>query len=445
MKQIWIVFLYTLKDGARKKAFKISTGILLVLILGACLILHFTGSGEPATEETLLATEIAGTETAEAGADAAEPSAPSETEPEGLCYYIDEKNALPGGLQALQAALPEIQFETASAAQIDQYRSQIAEDADLSMIIISPAEDTSGLAAAPLVQIINKDFMSGLGSGEVGDVLTRQFITNQLKAQGIEGDISQMLNLQLTVSSEIAGEMDLSGYILGIVITMLMFFAIYYYGYGVSMSIATEKTSRVMETLVVSAKPSRILIGKCLGMGVLGLLQFGGVILFTALCYHFLVPADFTIMGMPLSLSSFTLTRGLIILAYFILGYSLYAVMNAVCGASVSKIEDINAAMMPVVLIAMISFYIGYFAAISGSGADSLLQKIAIYIPFCSPFIVPFKILNGDVPAMDIVLSMGALVLAIVIIAAVSIRIYTASVLHYGDRLKLKDMFKLKA
>ena len=68
---------------------------------------------------------------------------------------------------------------------------------------------------------------------------------------------------------DIAGQMDLSGYALGLILTVLMFFAIYYYGYGVSMSVATEKASRVMETLVVSAKPSRLLIGKCLAMGCL--------------------------------------------------------------------------------------------------------------------------------------------------------------------------------
>ena len=74
-----------------------------------------------------------------------------------------------------------------------------------------------------------------------------------------------------------------------------------------------------------------------------------------------------------------------------------------------------------------------------------MLHKVAIYIPFCSPFIVPFKILNGDVPTMDIILSLAALLAAIIIIAALSIRIYTASVLHYGNRLKLKDMFKIRS
>ena len=180
-------------------------------------------------------------------------------------------------------------------------------------------------------------------------------------------------------------------------------------------------------------------------MGALGLIQIVGVMVFAAICYKLLVPADYLIMGMPLSLASFTLERAIVIIAYFILGYSLYAVMNAVCGAAVSKIEDINSAMMPVMLISMISFYIGYFVALSASGTETLLQKIAIYIPFCSPFIVPFKILNGDVPAADILISLGLLVVAIVVIAAISIKIYTRSVLHYGNRLKLKDMLKLRS
>ena len=112
--------------------------------------------------------------------------------------------------------------------------------------------------------------------------------------------------------------------------------------------------------------------------------------------------------------------------------------MNSVCGASVSKIEDVQAAMMPVMLITMVSFYLGYFSSISSSG-NGLLQKIAIYIPFSSPFIVPFRLLNGDIPTGDIVISIIALVIAIALVLMISIKIYSASVLHYGDRLKLKD------
>ncbi len=437
MKQIWTVFVFTLKDAARKKAFKISTFILLLVIFAACLIVNLTSSGGESAESAAGAT-TAGTE-AETASGAAEEEAGQDITLEGVCYYVDEDAAIPGGMEALQAALPTYQVKQGDAAQLGAYRSEIAENGEVSLVLV---QQTQG---SPAVTVVTKDVLSGVNNSDVSDALNQQYIVNQLEAQGVTGDVAATLNFEIPVAVEIAGEMDLSGYVLGIVIVMLMFFAIYYYGYGVSMSIATEKTSRVMETLVVSAKPSRILIGKCLAMGALGLLQMAGVMLFAALCYHFLIPDNFTLMGMPLSLSSFTLTRAVIILAYFVLGYALYAVMNAVCGASVSKIEDINSAMMPVVLIAMISFYLGYFTAISGSGTDSLLQQIAIYVPFCSPFIVPFKILNGDVATMDLILSLAALVVAIVLITALSIRIYTASVLHYGSRIKLKDMFKLRA
>ena len=424
MKQIWIIFLYTLKDAARKKAFKISTVILLVAVLGACLIINLTSKND-AEQDSITETE--------------QESDDDQKETEGIIYYVDSENLVPGGLQIMQEAFPGYMVEPGEDHLVETYRKEIAQDSEMSLVIVSAIEE------GPYVRVINKDFMSGIGSGTVSDILTRQYLINQLKEQGVTGDVQQLLGFEMPVSEEIAGEMDLSGYILGIVILMLMFFAIYYYGYGVSMSIATEKTSRVMETLVVSAKPSRILIGKCLGMGALGLLQIVGVMIFAAFCYKLLVPADYLIMGMPLSLSSFTLERAIIIIAYFILGYSLYAVLNAVCGAAVSKIEDINSAMMPVMLISMISFYIGYFTALSASGTESLLQKVAIYIPFCSPFIVPFKILNGDVPAVDLLISLALLVAAIVAIAAISIKIYTRSVLHYGNRLKLKDMLKLRS
>lgn len=57
---------------------------------------------------------------------------------------------------------------------------------------------------------------------------------------------------------------------------------------------------------------------------------------------------------------------------------------------------------------------------------------------------MPFRLLNEQVPAMDILISLALLLVSIVLVAAVSVRIYTASVLHYGQRLKLKDAMKLK-
>lgn len=94
-------------------------------------------------------------------------------------------------------------------------------------------------------------------------------------------------------------------------------------------------------------------------------------------------------------------------------------------------------------LIELLCFYVAYFTAISSSG-EGLFQRIAMYIPFCSPFIMPFKLLNSDVSTWSIVISIAALVAAIVVVAAISIRIYSVSVLHYGKRMKWKDAYRAK-
>ena len=143
---------------------------------------------------------------------------------------------------------------------------------------------------------------------------------------------------------------------------------------------------------------------------------------------------------MEISLSAFTTKSAIFTVIYFLLGYILYAMMNAVCGAYVSKIEDLNSAMMPVMMIAMISFYVGYFSIMAPN--NTVLQKISMYVPFVSPFIMPFNLLNADLPNIDLVISIVTLVITILIVTTISIKIYTASVLHYGKGIKLKSLYK---
>lgn len=413
MRNIGTIFAFTFRDAVRKKAFAVSTIIILALILILCALprlIEMVGTGDDDQTVTAETTYTA--------------------------YLIDADNRLPDALAALTVAFPDTAFIQKSAADLETLKAQAAEDGTVSVVVIDEE------AGTPAVTVITKDVMNGLSGSAVGEVLTQVYVTSALQAAGLDADTIALSQTQLPVHNEIAGNMDLTGFALGLVLTMLMFFAIYYYGYGVSMSIATEKTSRVMETLVVSAKPSHLLIGKCLAMGALGLLQFTVILLFAAGCYQVLIPEGFTLMGMPLSLSALTLPAALLILVYFLLGYSLYAVMNAVCGASVSKIEDLNAAMMPVMLIAMVSFYLGYISA--ATATDGLLQRVAMYLPFSSPFIVPFKLLNNDIAALDVVISIALLVASIVVVTLVSIRIYAASVLHYGKKLKLSELYKAR-
>ena len=410
---MFTVFAFTFRDGVRKKAFLVSTIIILALLLILCALPRIISA-------------LSG--------DGGEDDAPAVQDK--ICYFIDDQKLIANGREALVEAFPEWQIVAGEAAELDSYLAETAENEKYSVIVVAKQAGPD-----PSITVTTKNFMSGISADRVAEVLTETYVSDSLAALGAPEEAARLALLSLPVRTEMAGHMDISGYALGILLTMLMFFAIYYYGYSVSMSVALEKTSRVMETLVVSAKPSRILAGKCLATGALGLLQFTGILIFGAVCYSLLVPDGFMLFGAPLSLSAMTLSKAILICLYFLFGYGLYAVMNAACGASVSRIEDINSAMMPVMMISLIAFYIGYFAALAAP-TGSLIQKIAVYTPFCSPFIVPFKLLNGDVAALDVVISLALLAIAIVLLSIVSAKIYSSSVLHYGNRLKFKDFLR---
>lgn len=423
MRDILTVFRFTLRDGARKKAFWVTTIIVLVLIVGICCIPRvmelFSGGStpEPGTEAP--------------GSSTGEPVEKTET-----CYLIDEQQLIPGAAEALAAALPQADVIAGEESQLDSYKAEAEEDGSIYIVQVLPSEQ----GALPKVQFYVHDILSGAPTDTVTAVLKTTYVSQALQSAGVSADMAALALSDMTYDMAIVGKMDMSGYVLGILLTMLTFFAVYYYGYGVAMSVASEKTSRVMETLVVSAKPSRILVGKILGMGVLGLLQMLMFLVVGALGYTLLVPEDFTIGGMPLALSAFTPASAVLILVYFLLGYALYAVLNSVCGATVSRTEDLNAAMMPTVFISLIAFYAAYMVMFIPNEAA---KRIVTYIPFTSPFLLPFRLLNETVPATDIAISLVLLVVCIALVALLSIRIYSASVLHYGQRLKLKDILKL--
>ncbi len=413
MKDIWTVFCFTLRDGLRKKAFIITTVVVLVVILIACALPGLLGGMDSPGEE---------------------PS-PSDTAKTGLCFVADEQGVIPGAVEALAAAYPQIDFQPADAARLEDAKARVEQDKTVSAVEILPG------TPVPQLTVYTHDFMSGIPSGDVARVLKEVYICQLLAQSGLPEQTAQAILAPMAAQSVMLGRMDLSGYVVGILLTMVIFFAVNYYGYGVAMSVASEKTSRVMETLVVSAKPSRILLGKCLAMGALGLLQLSLFLVTGGLGFALLVPDGFTIGGMPLALTAFTPVSALLVLLYFLLGYALYAMLNSVCGATVSRTEDLNAAMMPTVLITAVSFYAAYMTILIPG--DSF-KRVVTYIPFTSPFIMPFRLLNEAVPAGDIALSLLLLVAAIVLIASLSIRIYSASVLHYGRRLKLTDLMKLR-
>lgn len=413
MKQFFTVFRFTFLDAVRKKAFKISTAILLVVILIACMIPRAISWFSPDKNET--------TETSET--------------------YISAGNILlwdkEGSIGNADEYLNMIGY---NVTKISDDETEEAEQAVLNGKADAIVKIISS-ATVPEVQILIKDFMHAPDTSSIRNQLNSAWRAGALEKTGANEEILSIALSSVPVYEQALGSMDLTGYTFGIVASMLMFFAVYFYGISVANSVAMEKTSRVMETLVISAKPSAILLGKCAAMGVAGLAQMTGIILYGVIMYNALVPEGTMILGMQLSFSGVTPVNLVIIILYFLFGYALFALLYAVCGATVSRIEDISPALMPVSMVSMISFYIGYFTSIMGN-SSGVIEWVARYVPFCAPFGMPFRLLNGSVTVGQCVISLFVMLFAIALVSGLSIKLYKTSIMHYGNRLKIKDLIK---
>ncbi|MBP1968970.1 ABC-2 type transport system permease protein [Virgibacillus natechei] len=227
----------------------------------------------------------------------------------------------------------------------------------------------------------------------------------------------------------------------GIVYIMLfvLYMAIIIYGQMIATDVATEKSSRVMEILVSSAPPVTHMFAKIAGIALLGLTQVG---LFVGVGYALIMSKQEELTGGVfeyLGIQDGSVSVYIYALVFFILGYFLYATLAAMLGALVSRVEDANQMMMPMILLIMVAFFIAMFGL---STPESSLVKITSFIPFFAPMIMFLRVGMLDIPVWEVALSIGLLVATIVLLAIIGARIYKGGVLMYGGTNSLKDLKK---
>ena len=220
--------------------------------------------------------------------------------------------------------------------------------------------------------------------------------------------------------------------------SLVLFYAIYFCAYQVSSSITTEKTSKIIETLVTSTTPRTIVLGKTIGIGIVGLIQIAAIIA-TALISNALFLEEGVLDGI-IDFSNITPFLGIITAIYFILGYAVYALLYALTGSTVSKPEDVQSANGPVAIIAVIGFYLAYFTMMNPT---SELNKLAAILPISSPFCMPFRVMMGIATTQEIAISLAVIAITIFVVAKISIKIYSQAILNYGSKISFKDMLTM--
>ena len=213
------------------------------------------------------------------------------------------------------------------------------------------------------------------------------------------------------------------------------------YGQMVATNVATEKSSRAMEVLITSAKPTSMMFGKVIASCLAGLIQlvavFGSALLFFNLnkTYWGDNAIVSSIFNMPTSLLIY-------MLIFFLLGFFIYAFMYGAIGSTTSKLEDINTSVMPVTMLFIIAFIVVVFSLSSGT-VDNTLLKVCSYIPFTSPIAMFTRIAMSTVSFYEIAISIAILIVSAVGIGIISAKIYRVGVLLYGTTPKIGTVLKL--
>lgn len=274
---------------------------------------------------------------------------------------------------------------------------------------------------------------------EVINALTSIYSNLKISKLGLTEEQLQSIIPNFEFNLQQTEEKSASGNVFAMMLmSIVLFYAIYFCAYQVSSSITTEKTSKIIETLVTSTSPKTIVLGKTIGIGIVGLAQMiviTGAALISAKA--FLEPE---LLENVLDMSNVTPYLGIMTAIYFILGYLSYALLYALTGSTVSKPEDIQSANSPVAILAVIGFYLSYFTMMNPT---SELNVFASLFPISSPFCMPFRIMMGLASKTDVIMSIAILFVTIIVIARVAIKIYSNAILNYGTKMGIRDIIKM--
>lgn len=252
----------------------------------------------------------------------------------------------------------------------------------------------------------------------------------------------------------------------GFIFTFLIYMFVMSYGGMVMQSVMEEKTNRIVELMVSSVKPFQLMMGKIIGVALVGFVQLAiwGVMLSiilvvcgsvfglsTAPAVPAVAGADAQMaavaqqagggeaaeimsafMGLPYA------ELGIMFVLYFVGGYLLYASFFAAVGASINAQEDSSQFIMPVVLIMVFGLYAAMYSAENTNGPLAFWASI---FPLTSPIVMMVRIPFG-VPWWEEVLSLGLLFATSMAFVWISARIYRVGILMYGKKPSLREMLK---
>jgi ABC-2 type transport system permease protein len=355
-------------------------------------------------------------------------------------YVVDESGELSASLkEKLDATNSGIVVKTTTESEKALTEKVSNEEID-SFLVIGLDEE----------QTIQADFtsLSALDFGRSAMIMEAlQSIQSEMKAEQLSLSPEQLQTLfspiqfeQHSVSTTTKSEEELSeARGLVYILVFLIYFTVIFYSNMIATEVATEKSSRVMEILISSISPVKHMFAKVLGIGSLGLVQM--MLLGIAGFIAVKTSASNMVEGVSsfFGFSNLSISTIVFAIIFFLLGYFLYATVAALLGSLVSRAEDVQQAIMPIMILVILAFLI----AMPGLTNPELgFLKYASYVPFFAPLVMFLRVGMLDLPLWEPLLSIAIMLITILIIGVFGARVYRGGVLMYGPSRSLKDIKK---
>ena len=410
MKDLFIVAKFTIKDMVKRKSFIISNLIILgiiVLLFNVPNLLNLINGDNTTTGEEY-STNI---------------------------LIVDTENIFEGTLEQINNMELGYNVQVSNTEVPFEEIKQKIENSEIDDAVVV----TENNGQINLEYIVESLAMITEMPEQLVNAITTVYSNLQISKLGLTAEQIQSLTPNFNFEMKQTSEEEVQGNQFAMMLmSLVLFYAIYFCAYQVSSSITTEKTSKIIETLVTSTTPRIIVLGKTIGIGIVGLIQIAAIIA-TALISNALFLEEGMLDGI-VDFSNITPYLGVVTLLYFILGYAVYALLYALTGSTVSKPEDVQSANGPIAIVAVIGFYLAYFTMMNPT---SDLNQLAAMLPISSPFCMPFRVMMGIASTQDVLISLGILVITIIVVAHISIKIYSQAILNTGSRTSLKEMLNM--
>lgn len=359
-----------------------------------------------------------------------------------------------------------------SSETIDQLRNKKDDESDFEALLYITNDLAKDSTAATMysekqVNLELKTYVSGLLNKHIEEQKLAAYNIPNLKEMVEKSQTN--IDMKTIKWSEDGDEKEGSAelaLIIGMITAFIIYMFIVIYGAQVMSGVVQEKTNRIVEVMISSVKPFELMMGKIIGIALVGLTQFLMWVMLTG-AILFGVSATFT-KGMDMEklqkmqelsqkgmtatpeinekmMDIITAVNGLdfvqivsLFIVYFLGGYLLYASLFAAVGSAVDNETDTQQFSMPIMLPIIFAIYAGIFSA---ENPDGPLAFWCSMIPFTSPIVMMVR-LPFDVPVWQIALSISILILSFVGTTWVAGKIYRTGILMYGKKITWKEMWK---